>query len=111
MGPDGSMAEATLQSRYDGAALVYIRNQALSLIGKPDPPGHAQVRTFTTDGTNINFYTNYAAPSENNDTLEYHQHQYASANVKDTYQGYKDGYKGIRNEQDHAKDQSYVLKD
>lgn len=35
--PDGSMAEVTLQSRYDGAALVYARNQALSLIGKPDP--------------------------------------------------------------------------
>ncbi|KAK4188369.1 hypothetical protein QBC35DRAFT_522957 [Podospora australis] len=110
-GPDGSMAEATLQSRYDGAALVYIRNQAPSLIGKPDPPGHAEVRTFTTDGTNINFYAHYAAPSENNDTLEYHQYQYASANVKDTYQGHKDGYKGIRNEQDHAKDQSYVLRD
>ena len=103
--PDESMAEATLQSRYDRAALVYIRSQALSLIGKPDPPGHAEVRTFTTDGTNINFYAHYAAPSENNDTLEYHQYQYASANVKDTYQGYKDSYKGIRNEQDHAKDQ------
>lgn len=48
---------------------------------------------------------------EANDTLEYHQYQYASVNVKDTYQGHKDGYKGIRNEQDHAKDQSYVMRD
>ncbi|KAK3384499.1 hypothetical protein B0T24DRAFT_646389 [Lasiosphaeria ovina] len=110
-GPDGSMAEAMQQSGYDGAALVYARNQALSLIGKPDPPGHAEVRTFTTDGTNINFYAHYAALSEDNDTLEYHQYQYASANVKDTHQGHKDGYKGIRNEQDHAKDQSYALRD
>ncbi len=33
-GPDGSMKEATLQSGYDGAALVYARNQALAHQGK-----------------------------------------------------------------------------
>jgi hypothetical protein len=111
-GPDGNIAQATLQSGYDGAALVYARNQALSYLGKPDPPGHAKVTTFTTDGTNFNFYAHYAALSEEEDgTLEYHQYQYASVNVKDTYQGHKDGYKGIRNEQDHARDQSYALRD
>ncbi|KAK4134963.1 hypothetical protein BT67DRAFT_360119, partial [Trichocladium antarcticum] len=111
-GPDVNIAEATLQSGYDGAALVYARNQALEFIGKPDPPGHGEVRTFTTDGTNINFYVHYAVPSEGGDgTLEYHQYQYASANVKDTYQGHKDGRRGIRNEQDYARDQSYALKD
>ncbi|KAI0410457.1 hypothetical protein F5X98DRAFT_368800 [Xylaria grammica] len=80
-GPDGSTAEATLlRSRHAGAALVYARNRALSLIGTPDPPGHAEVRTFATDGTTIAFYAYYAAPSEDDATLEYHQYQSASAN-------------------------------
>jgi hypothetical protein len=105
------MEEARLQSAYDGAALVYARNQALSLISKPDPPGHAEVRTFSTDGTNVNFYAHYAALLDEDGTVKYHQYQYASANIKDTYQGHKNGRKGVRNEQDHAKDQSYILRD
>lgn len=104
------LEEARLQSAYSGAALVYARNQALSYLGKPDLPGHAEVTTFTTDGTNLNFYVHYAAPGDNG-TLEYHQYQYASANVRDTYQGHKDGRKGIRNVQDHARDQSCALRD
>jgi hypothetical protein len=39
------MNDARLQSAYDGTTLVYARNQALSLIEKPDPPGHAEVTT------------------------------------------------------------------
>jgi hypothetical protein len=109
-GPDGNMKEATLQSGYDGAALVYARNQALSLIGKPDPPGHAEVTTFTTNGTNLNFYAHYAASSDDG-KVKYHQYQYASENVKDSYQGHKDGRKGFRNDQDRARKQSYDLKD
>lgn len=42
-------------------------------MGKPDPPGHAEITTFTTDGTNINLYAHYATPSaEDEDTVEYH---------------------------------------
>ncbi|KAK0630502.1 hypothetical protein B0T17DRAFT_589996 [Bombardia bombarda] len=104
------MEEAKLQSSYDGAALVYARNQALSYIGEPDPPGHAEVTTFTTDGTNLNFYAHYAAQTEDG-TLEYHQYQYASANVKDSHAGHKDGRRGLRNQQDHAREQSYSLRD
>ncbi|KAF2964694.1 hypothetical protein GQX73_g8888 [Xylaria multiplex] len=81
------------------------------LSGSLTPPGHAEVRTFTTDGTNMNFYAHYAAPSEDNDRVEYHQYQYASVNIKDSYKGHKDGYRGIRNQQDHARSQSYALKD
>jgi hypothetical protein len=109
-GSGKDMDKARLQSAYDGAALVYARNQALSYLEKPDPAGHAEVTTFTTDGTNLNFYAHYAAMSEEG-MLEYHQYQYASENVKDTHQGHKDGYRGIRNEQDHAREQSYALKD
>ncbi|KAH8751629.1 hypothetical protein F5883DRAFT_692133 [Diaporthe sp. PMI_573] len=86
------------------------RNQALSYLGKSDPPGCAEGTTFTTDGTNLNLYAHYAAPSDDS-TLKYHQYRYASANVKDTYQGHKDGRRGIRNEQDHARDQSCDLRD
>lgn len=28
--------------------------------------------TFTTDGTNLNFFAHYAAPSEDDGTLQYH---------------------------------------
>jgi hypothetical protein len=111
-GPGGNMEIARLQSAYDGAALVYARNQALSYMGKSDPPGHAEITTFTTDGTNLDFYAHYATPSaDDENTLEYHQYLYATANVKHTHQGHKDGRKGLRNAQDHAKEQSYALRD
>jgi len=102
---------ARLQSAYNGAALVRARNQALAHMGKSDPTGHAEVTTFTTDGTNLNFFTHYAAPSKKDGTLEYHQYRYASACLTDSHQGYKDGRKGLRNAQDHAKEQSYALRD
>ena len=105
-----NMEEAELQSRYDGAALVYSRNQALSYLGKSDPPGHAEITTFTTDGTLVNFYAHYAEQTEDG-TLKYHQYQYASAHMKDSHQSHKDGRKGLRNQQDHAREQSYALRD
>ncbi|POR32988.1 Uncharacterized protein TPAR_06803 [Tolypocladium paradoxum] len=104
------MEEARLQSAYDGAALVYARNQALSYIGKPDPPGRAEVTTFTTDGTNLNMFAHYATPSEDG-VLEYHQYPVTSANVKKSYQEFKDGRRELRNEQDHARKKSYALRD
>ncbi|KAK0655506.1 hypothetical protein B0T16DRAFT_314721, partial [Cercophora newfieldiana] len=110
-GPDGSMREAELQSAYDGAAMVYARNKALAYMGKSDPPGHAAITTFTTDGTNLNMYAHYAIPSEEDDTLEYHQYKYATTNIKDSYQGHKEGRRGLRNAQDYAREQSYALKD
>ncbi|KAK5652987.1 hypothetical protein OQA88_9467 [Cercophora sp. LCS_1] len=108
-GPDGSVRTAELRSAYDGAALVYARNQALSYLGKSDPPGHAEVTTFTTDGPNLNLYSHYAMRSEDG-TLEYHQYPDESYNMK-KYQEFKDGRKHVRNAQDHAKDQSYALRD
>lgn len=81
-------------------------------MGRSDPPGHAAITTFTTDGTNLNMYAHYAAPSEEDkDILEYHQYKYVSANIKDSYQGHKDGRKSLRNAQDYAKEQSYALRD
>ncbi|KAJ2896994.1 hypothetical protein MKZ38_005057 [Zalerion maritima] len=110
-GPTGDIREARMQSAYDGAALVHGRTQALAYMGKEDPPGHAAITTFTTDGTNLNLYAHYAAPlEENKDILEYHQYPISSTNIKDTYQGYKEGRKSLRNLQGHAKDRSYDLK-
>lgn len=109
-GPGMDMEAATLQDALTGAALVYARNQALSFLGKPDPVGHAAVRTFTTDGCGINFFAHYAAPSQDGG-LQYHQYQYASAYLKGTHQQHKNGRRGLRNQQDEAKEQSYALRD
>ncbi|OAL44653.1 hypothetical protein IQ07DRAFT_649260 [Pyrenochaeta sp. DS3sAY3a] len=92
--------------------MVHTRRQAPADMGQSDPPGHAEVTTFTTDGTTLNMYAHYAIPSEEDeDTLKYHRYQYASTNIKDSYQGHKDGWRGLRNAQDHAKTQSYALRD
>ena len=109
-GPTGDIREARIQSAYDGAALVYSRNQALSYIGKSDPPGHAEITTFTTDGKNISFFAHYAAESEDG-TLEYHQFPIKSTSLVNSYGEYKEGRRGLRNEQDHAKRQSQALRD
>ncbi|KAF3763131.1 hypothetical protein M406DRAFT_323017 [Cryphonectria parasitica EP155] len=109
-GRDQNMEKARLQSAFDGAALVYSRNQALSYIGKPDPPGHAEITTFTTNGTNLNLYAHYAALSKSG-ILEYHHYRVKSTSLIDTYQGHKAGRRGLRNEQDHAREQSYALRD
>ncbi|KAK0655388.1 hypothetical protein B0T16DRAFT_289635, partial [Cercophora newfieldiana] len=111
-GPTGDMREARMQSAYDGAAMVHARTQALAYMGKEDPPGHAEITTFTTDGTNLNLYAHYATPAEGDEnTLEYHQYPISSTNLTGTYQGHKDGRKNLRNAQDHAKTQSEQLRD
>ncbi|KAK3369805.1 hypothetical protein B0T24DRAFT_633316 [Lasiosphaeria ovina] len=109
-GPDGSMAEAMLQSSYDGAALVYARNQALAYQGKSDPPGHASITTFTTNGTQLNLYAHYATPAGDG-TLEYYQFPVKSTSLVNSHGEHKEGRRGLRNEQDHAKRQSQALKD
>ncbi|OAA63243.1 hypothetical protein SPI_03406 [Niveomyces insectorum RCEF 264] len=109
-GPSGNMGTARLQGAYDGAALVFARNQALSRLGKPDPPGHAEVTTFTTDGTTLDQYAHYAEESEDG-TTRYHQYRVKSTNLIDSHEDFRDGYKHLRNAQDHARNQSYALRD
>ncbi|KAJ8132861.1 hypothetical protein O1611_g761 [Lasiodiplodia mahajangana] len=111
-GSGKNMKEARMQSAYDGAALVYARNQALKFIGKPDPPGHAGVTTFTTDGSSLNVFAHYSTLSEEGDgTLQYHQYPIKSTNLIDSYRGFKAGRRELRNGQDCAKEQSYALRD
>jgi hypothetical protein len=109
-GPGGSMLEATLQSAYDGAALVHARNQAREYSGKSDPAGHAKVTTFTTDGRNLNLFAHYVAETGDG-TLEYHQYPIKSLNLVDSHEGYKEGRKQLRNAQDLAREESYALRD
>lgn len=104
-----SMDEARLQSAFTGAALVYARKQALAQIGTSDPPGHSEVMTFTTDGTNVNMFAHYATSSEDG-MLKYHQYPIQSTNLVASHQGLKDGRRGLRNGQDYAREQSYILK-
>lgn len=108
-GPDGSMREAELQSRFDGAALINARTQALSYMGKSDPPSHAEVTTFTTDGKNISFFAHYAIEAEDS-TLEYHQYPIKSTSLVNSHGGHKEGRKELRNAQGYAREQSYALK-
>ncbi|KAI0407485.1 hypothetical protein F4802DRAFT_24291 [Xylaria palmicola] len=108
-GPGKDMEKAILQSGYDGATLVYARNQALSYLGKSDLPGHAEVTTFTTDGKSLNFYSHYSAQTEDK-TLKYHQYPDASYNLM-KFDEYKDGRRHLRNTQDDARDQSCALRD
>ncbi|CAK7228841.1 hypothetical protein SCUCBS95973_007017 [Sporothrix curviconia] len=113
-GPGKDMERARLQSAYDGAALVYARNQR-------DPPGHAAVTTFTTDGKQLYSFAHYAAvaPTEeefdqdgNGDTeVEYHQYQLQSITLVNSHDEFKKGRSWLRNQQDLAKEQSYALKD
>ena len=109
-GSGEDMIEARLQSAYDGAALVYARSQALELVESPDPSGHAEITTFTTDGTALNFFAHYASRSDDG-SLEYHQYPIRSINLVNSYQEYKDGRRAFRNAQDHAMRDSYSLRD
>lgn len=109
-GRRGDMEETRVQSAYDGAALVYARNQALRFTGKSDPPRHAAVTTFTTDGSSLHIFAHYAATSDDG-RLEYHQYPVKWISLVDSHQGLQDGRRGLRNIQDYAREQSYALRD
>jgi hypothetical protein len=104
------LQKAMLQSAYDGALLVHSRNQALSYLKKPDPEGSAEITTFTTDGTILNFFAHYATPGENG-SLRYHQSQLRSISLTDSYKSFKEGRTALRNTQDYAYELSRDLCD
>ncbi|KAL1888381.1 hypothetical protein Sste5346_009588 [Sporothrix stenoceras] len=110
-GTGKDMTRAAMQSAYDGAALVYARNQALDVLGTPDKPGHAEITTFTTDGSHINFYAHYATTEDKSGKLQYHQYPVESERLVHSYEEHKAARRSLRNEQDHAKTKSYALRD
>ncbi|KAJ4313432.1 hypothetical protein N0V84_009411 [Fusarium piperis] len=106
----GDMETARQQSAYAGAALSHGRNQALGYMGKPPTAGHANVTSFTTNGINLNLFGHHTTQSEEG-TTEYHQCPISSTNLTVSHQEFKKGYKQIRNAQDHAREESYKLRD
>ncbi|KAH8587997.1 hypothetical protein B0O99DRAFT_525856, partial [Bisporella sp. PMI_857] len=66
-GPEKDIVLAETQAAYNKAlipTIVYSRNKAHSFFNRPDPAGHAYVRTFTTDSTTFNTYAHYSSESE-----------------------------------------------
>ncbi|KAK3328152.1 hypothetical protein B0T19DRAFT_442068 [Cercophora scortea] len=103
-----------VEERIRGAVLYKDDPYSLTLphLAEADPLGHAEVLTFTTDGASLNIFAHYATPSEDsNGMLEYHQYPIKSTNLFGSYQGFKDGRRWLRNGQDHAREQSYALRD
>lgn len=107
----GDMVEATLQSGYDGAAMVYGRNQALEYLGDPDPLGHSAITTFTSNGESVNLFAHHASSTGEDGAVEYHQHRLTQTNLTESYESFKKGRKQIRNAQDYAQEQSFALRD
>ncbi|KAI8963967.1 hypothetical protein F5Y11DRAFT_317988 [Daldinia sp. FL1419] len=110
-GPKQDAGKAEVKSAYDGAALVYGRNQALAYIDSPDSPGHAAVTSFAMSGNSVNFYTHHCVPLEHESGHEYHQYLLGSSNLTGSYEEFKEGRRRLRNLQEDARDESYALRD
>ncbi|OAA63358.1 hypothetical protein SPI_03521 [Niveomyces insectorum RCEF 264] len=108
--PGGSMKHAALQCAYVGAALVFGRTGALDYIGQTDPAGQATVMTFATNGASLDVYAHYAAPRPV-DEATYHQYLVAHGDLVSSHDAYTGGRQMLRNIQEHARNQSYALRD
>ncbi|KAK4133512.1 hypothetical protein BT67DRAFT_355168, partial [Trichocladium antarcticum] len=106
----GNMDEATLQSSYDGAALVYGRNQALEHLAEPDVSSSA-VTTFISNGEHIAFFAHHASQTGEDGKMQYHQHRIVRTDLTDSYESFKKGRRQIRNAQDYAREHSLALRD
>ncbi|KAL7798988.1 hypothetical protein V8C37DRAFT_398826 [Trichoderma ceciliae] len=91
--------EAT--SARHGAALVYMRNIALTHAKKRDLDDVAEIITFITNGMSIHFFAHYASTSPEGQ-VEYHQYPILSANLIGSYPEFLQGITMLRNCQDHA---------
>ena len=108
-GPGKDMISAQTQAAYDGACMVYGRNEALSFLNNPDPAGHAFVSTFTIDGTTLNTFDHYS--SESQDQVKYHQYPTSSSFLISSHEDFKKSRRRLRNLQDDAKEASEKLRD
>lgn len=105
-----SLYEAKVRAGFDGAAMVYSRNEALRFIGKADPPRQPAVLTATTLGQEWNVYAHYAHPNDVTGKEEYYQCRMAGGSMENLEE-YKHGRKVLRNMQDFAREQSSNLRD
>lgn len=104
-----SLHEAKVQAGYDGAAMVYGRNEALKFMGKADPPRQPAVLTATTIGQEWNVYGHYSHPNDSTGKEEYYQCRMAGGSMENLNE-YKQGRKVLRNMQDFAREQSSDLR-
>ncbi len=107
--PGKDMIVASHQAAYDGACMVYCRGKARSYLEDPDPADHAYVSSFTTDGEHLYTYVHYA--KEDNGTVKYHQYETSESRLVQTYEGFKQSRRRMRNLQDYAKETSQKLRD
>lgn len=68
-----NVRQGEVQAGYDGAAMLYARNNALASIGQPDPPGRASPITVATDGRTWRTYVHYAEENKDTKQTEYFQ--------------------------------------
>jgi hypothetical protein len=108
-GPGKDMIKAQTQAAYDGACMVYGRNQARSFLESPDSDGHAYVHTFTTDGTTLNTFAHYSSQSQGQ--VKYHQYPTSTSLLRSSYEDFKTARRRLRNVQDVAKENSEKLRD
>ncbi|KAK6609673.1 hypothetical protein H4I96_03604 [Botrytis cinerea] len=108
-GPGKSLKKADMQAAYDAAILVYGRKRALSYLGCPDPENHANVATFTSDGTILQIYTHHS--TYNGEFTEYHQTPIHKVMLTASFEDYKSGRRTLRNVQDAARVTASSLKD
>ncbi|TVY90852.1 hypothetical protein LAWI1_G005641, partial [Lachnellula willkommii] len=108
-GPGKDMILAQTQAAYDGACMVYGRNEALSFLNSPDQAGHAFVSTFTTDGTTLNTFAHYS--SESQGQVKYHQYPTSGSFLISSHEDFKTSRRRLRNLQDDAKEASEKLRD
>jgi hypothetical protein len=107
--PGKDMNLAELQAAYSGAALVYGRDQANEYLGAPDPPAHAVVCSFAMDGKTLNTYAHYSEQAS--PKAIYHQTEIESTNLLRSFDDYRKGRRQLRNLQDHAREESYRMRD
>ncbi|KAF7874914.1 hypothetical protein EAF04_002088 [Stromatinia cepivora] len=109
--PCSSIPLANLQAAYDGASMVYGREQALSYINRPDPVGSSSISTFSCNGLLLNTFAHYVVQDPLTKKREYHQFQLDSVAMTGNFLDYKRGKMQVRNLQDRGRRKSLMLRD
>lgn len=108
-GPGKDMNLARYQAAYDGASMVYARNEACSFLESPDSVDYVYIQTFTTDGTTLNTFTHFLTESQGQ--VKYYQYPTSSSFLISSYEDFKKSRRRLRNLQDDAKETSEKLRD
>lgn len=108
-GRNGDLELARYQAAYDGAYMVYGRNEARTYLKTPDPFRHAYVQTFTFNGDKLETFAHYASVSRKK--FNYHQISTSISYLTRSYEEFELGHRRLRNMQDLSKRYSMKLRD